>query len=190
MAIREYVENRKPGFITRWHARQVLRDESLAEHHYFVARNTLMICRALSHYGIASPNIEDAVTLALSHDDVEQETGDISGSAKRRYPKLRKLMVGVERDIINGLLYEDLPEELGDYYRRLALRVTEFYDEGTDLEVQIVKYADKLEALLFAQTEVALGNSLMNDVAQLIAREVGELEWDWLRSLRQETGLP
>ncbi|MDR7574197.1 MAG: HD domain-containing protein [Armatimonadota bacterium] len=186
--VRGHIFDRSDAFIVRWHARLTNRRETLAEHHYFVARNVLMICRALAHYGIAEPNTLDAVTLALVHDAVERITGDVSGRLKRLAPELRAVLVEVERRVIDGMLFPSLPDGIGSYYRALARRAS---DAGSDdLEAQIVKYADKLEAYLFAKTELDLGNNLMNDVVALIEGELAELRWGWLAALRERTGLP
>jgi 5'-deoxynucleotidase YfbR-like HD superfamily hydrolase len=64
------------------------------------------------------------------------------------------------------------------------------HQEYTTLEQQIVKYADSLEALLFAETEVAIGNTLMADVVQQVRGELATRQWPWLVELRKETGLP
>lgn len=188
MSIRDYLFDRRNGFVFRWHARQTVRQESLAEHHYFVARDTLLICQALLHYGIAEPNTFDAVVIAMIHDEVEKETGDVSGAAKRRYPGLKQKLVEIELGVIDNLLFSSLPDAMGDYYRRMARRISD--PDEDDLEVQIVKYADKLEAYLFAKTELDIGNQLMNDVTALIGKELEGLTWPWLCTLRKETGLP
>ncbi len=186
--IRSYLFDRRDAFVVRWHARQTARTETLAEHHYFVTRDAELIARALHYYGIAEPSISDVVMMAMVHDEPEKETGDISGEAKRLYPELKKVLEKIEAGVIEKLLFNGLPEVLGDYYRNLAMRITQ--PETDDLEAQIVKYADKLEAYLFAYTEVQQGNSLMQEVVFVVQQELDTLTWDWLTSLRRETGLP
>lgn len=193
MSIRDYLYDRRNGFVMRWHARQTQRQETLAEHHYFVTRDALLIGQALRYYHIAEPNLHDIMLMAMIHDEVEKETGDVSGETKRRFPELKKKLNEIERVIIDEQLFNNLPGRIGDEYRALALRVSAGVDGGTDsedLEGQIVKYADKLEAYLFALTELNVGNSLMNPVVAAIEREMEALYWPWLVELRKETGLP
>lgn len=188
MSIRDMLFDRRNAFITRWHARQTQREESLAEHNGFMARDAELIARALHYYGIAKPNILDVMSMALVHDEAEKLLGDVSGEAKRIYPKLKETLCEIEQGIIDTVLFDGLPTPLGDYYRNLAKRITEPLED--DLEAQIVKYADKLEAYLFAYIDVKLGNSLMAEVETRIMQEFEGLTWPWLRELRRETGLP
>lgn len=185
MSIRDFLFDRRVAFVQRWHARQTIGSETLAEHQYFVARDALLIATALHHYGIAKPLISECVARALVHDEVEKVTGDVSGEAKRAFPAMKEMLSQVEYSIINGPLYAMLPKAMGDTYRALTTNAMTHHD----LEGQIVKYADKVEAYLFSVTEAA-HNSLFIPVVQQIAGELEELQWPWLISLRQETGVP
>lgn len=188
MSIRNALFDRRDAFVVRWHARQTVRTETLAEHHYFVARDAELIARALHYYHIAEPLIPDVLMMAMVHDEPEKETGDVSGEAKRLYPELKSVLAKIERGVIDNILFSGLPTPLGNYYRALAHRITD--PAKDDLEAQIVKYADKLEAYLFAFTEVRQGNGLMVDVVSRITQELDGLTWEWLVELRRETGLP
>lgn len=188
MSIRDQLFDRRNAFIVRWHARQTTKTETLAEHHYFVTRDAELIARALVYYKIAKPNIADVLMMAMVHDEPEKEIGDVSGEAKRVYPQLRETLVMIEQGVIDKILYNGLPTAIGDHYRKLTRRITGSQED--DLESQIVKYADKLEAYLFAYTEVQQGNSLMDDVVVRILQELEALTWPWLAELRRETGLP
>lgn len=187
MSIATFLNDRRAGFIMRWHARQTIRAETLAEHHFFTTHDALVIADALRYYGIAEPDTMTVLLLAHFHDAAEFESGDVSGRAKREYPALRKVSHEVERHIVEHVLFNDLPTDLADRYRDFARRAI---DDPVTLEQQIVKYADKLEALKFAETEVNVGNSLMTDVVTEVQNECRALDWDWIIRLRRETGLP
>ena len=186
MSIASYALNRSMAFVSRWHARKTTLVDNLATHHYFVVRNARLVCRALYKYGIAKPDEKLVMDVALVHDEVEEETGDITGRAKRLYPQFRDAVHRIEQQVIPQM-YQELPEPLDKEYADLALFHT-FNPEC--LEQQIVRYADKLDAYNFVFHEVAVGNTLMAPVLEEIRRELEQFKWPWLQTLRAETGLP
>ncbi len=194
MTILSFLQDRRAGFILRWHARQTQRQESLAEHHYFVLHDALVILDALRHYHILEkleleePNELHILLMAHFHDAAEFESGDVSGAAKREFPALKRAVDQVERKIADTMLFRDLPDDMSVRYRELVRQMA--HREYRTLEQQIVKYSDKLEALLFAETEVKIGNTLMVEVVQEVRKEMKALSWGWLVELRKETGLP
>ncbi len=194
MSILSFLQDRRAGFILRWHARQTQRQETLAEHHYFVLHDSLVILDALRHYkileklGIEQPDELHILLMAHFHDMTELESGDVSGAAKRDFPALKRAVDQVERKIADTMLFRDLPDDMAERYRELARQMAT--QDYRTLEQQIVKYADKLEALLFAETEVKIGNTLMAEVVQQVHGELDALKWPWLVALRKETGLP
>lgn len=196
MTILTFLEDRRAGFITRWHARQVQRKESLAEHHYFVLHDALVILDAIRHHNILEKlgqeepeGIELRILLmAHFHDAPEFESGDVSGAAKRDFPDLARAVRKVERRVADSILFRELPDEMAERYRGFVRQMV--HQDYRTLEQQIVKYADKLEALLFAKTEVDIGNTLMVEVVEQVKGELKALTWGWLVELRKETGLP
>lgn len=194
MSFLTFVRDRRAAFISRWHARQTLREETLAEHHYFVLHDSLVILAALKHYdifgllGIDEPDELKILLMAHFHDAPEFESGDVSGAAKRDFPELGEAVHAVDRKITDNVLFRDLPTPVAERYRSLVREM--LHQDYKTLEQQIVKYADSLEALLFAETEVAIGNTLMADVVQQVKAELQERQWPWLVELRKETGLP
>ncbi len=187
MTIKSFLFDRRDAFILRWHARQTQRQETLAEHHYFVTKDAMIIAQALRYHRIANPDLFRVMRLAMVHDAPERHSGDISGEAKRHYPALKAYLRELERHIIEKVLYQELPEEIARFYRSDTMAVSQ--DEDS-IEVEVVKYADKLEAYLFAVTEVEQGNTLMREVVENVQEELDLLQWDWLQELRKQTGLP
>ncbi len=194
MSVLQYLEDRSAGFILRWHARQTLRQETIAEHHFFVVRDVMIIYDAIKHYGIPEklglemPEKAEVLQIAHFHDAAEAISGDVSGAAKRDFPTLRRAVHRVERVIVDSYLFRGLPDEIAHEYRWYARAMA--HERCDTLAQQMVKYADKLEAYFFAQTEIKVGNSLMRDVFEQVAIELRALKWPWLVELRKETGLP
>lgn len=182
-----FLHDQRASFVLRWHARQTVRRETLAEHNYCVMRIALLVADSLRYYKIAKPDIGLVLLFGLFHDAAEVETSDISGEAKSLYPELKESVRDVEREVISHVLFSDLPTALAERYREFARCLVLPLD---GLEQQVVKYADKMAALQFAETEVAIGNTLMQDVVVEIKAEVAALSWGWLVRLRKETGLP
>lgn len=194
MSIRDFLLDRRASFVTRWHARQTIRQETVAEHHYLVTHSALVIRDALLYYGIleklglAEPDESQMLLMAHFHDHAEIESGDVSGAAKRDFPDLARAVRKVERRIADKLLFRDLPDDMAERYRGYVRQMV--HQEPQTLAQQIVKYSDKLEALLFAETELKIGNTLMADVVSEVKGELKQLRWPWLQELRKETGLP
>ena len=184
MSFKQDIEDRSVAHIIRWHARPTQQVQNLAEHHFFVARMCMTIIRALRHYEITDPDLEVVLETALIHDEVEKRTGDVPGSAKRRYPEFRKMVEKLEDELVQEI-WDHLPGGLDQYYADLVV----VFNQQQTIESQIVKYADKLDAYLFSRTEVAMGNSLMSPVLQEIEKELEKMDYPWLRALRKETEL-
>jgi len=180
--IQKFLMDMRSGFVQRWHARQTVRQESLAAHHHQTSRNARLVADALRYFGIAEPDVFKIVSLADFHDEAEKVTGDVSGEAKRRFPELRAASKGAEMVVIDQILFSELPEPIAEQYRAWARLMAQ--EPGT-LEQQVVKYADKLAAYQFALTEIRIGNTLMADVVEEVAQELRELDWPWLIELRK-----
>lgn len=192
MSLIDFIADRRESSLTRWHARRTVQTENLAEHHGRTARTTLLLCRALRHHRIAEPDDLAAVEMAMLHDAAEVTTGDFPGRTKAEHPALKEALVEIEIEVIDNGLYVALPSGVAEQYRRAARRIA---DPGPDdLEAQIVGYCDKLEAHLFVQSELALGNTTMHDAANdtdaSTRAALERLQWPWLQRLRQVTDLP
>ena len=194
MSFRSFLSDRRAGFIRRWHAVQTHHEETLAEHHFFVLHDALVIMDALRYYGILEklgmeePNEIQVLLMAHFHDAPEFESGDVSGAAKHDFPSLAREVHQVERQITDNVLFRDLPDEIAERYRDF---VREMISENyVTLEQQICRYADKLEALLFAEAEISIGNAPMADMVQRVQEELDELKWPWLVELRKAAGVP
>lgn len=183
----DYLADRKEGFINRWHAWPTIRNETLAEHNFFVVRNCLYIAKLLSHYNIANVSLITLLEMALEHDATEKILGDISGPAKRQYPDLKYALTGVEDEVIQDELYNNIP--LGTF-RNFYIRTAELLFDKELIETQIIKYVDVLDAYLFILNDLNMGNKNMRVHLLRVNSWLGELNWPWLIKLREQADLP
>lgn len=123
------------GMIKRYHAKPTLRTQSVGEHTWQV----MLIY--VQHFGIPSKKIWYYL---LHHDIAEIGTGDVPFEAKRRFPSLKSALNKIEDNIMRDFSIVDF--------------------NLTEQEKLRVKWADLWEMKLFAQEEVALGNSYANDI--------------------------
>lgn len=134
------------GEIIRYNDRPKIKNESVAEHSFYVANNVIRIC---SLYNIPMEVKHEALEMAIAHDIPEVFTGDIGYITKRDNPELA---VALERTELKQLKL-NMPEHY------LAFRN---YVEGLkhrDLAAVIVKLADIISVLQYSNSEIELGNS-------------------------------
>lgn len=129
-------------FVIRYNCRRHIKDESVAEHSYYVALLSMMIC---DEKKINDEKIRlDCFTKALLHDMPEIETNDITHNAKEKM-NLRKLLK----------LYED------DFFvRKFPLQSSLMRNDDYDSIVNaIVLLADTLSVKQFTANELQIGNA-------------------------------
>jgi len=145
--------------ITRYNNLPRIKDESVAEHSYFV---TLIVARLLASYKF---DLGKALLMATVHDIFEVYIGDTTRDVKNRFPKLDSVMLEVEEQAIE----EKYPE-----YKSIL----EEFNSGSSVEGLIVKLADNLSVLQYAETEVKLGNTFYMPTVVIEAKaEIEKLKW-------------
>ncbi len=133
----------KLKFIIRYSNIPRIRDESVAEHSFFVGA---LCIQSLEKYPEA--DIGKVLLMANIHDWAEAEIDDIAHNIKRDYPAIRKALKSAEIKVM-----KKYPEYVREAY--------EEYEEGQTLEARIVKAADIRQCIQYLSTEIALGNSYM-----------------------------
>lgn len=127
-------------------------NENVAEHSFYVAQLTHLLCTIANdvfHREIAT---EQAVMMALFHDATEVFTGDIPTPVKHHNPEVLLSFRGIEQLAAERLI-QMIPEELRSSYASLI------GGKQVDSELkQIVKAADLLDAYLKCATELSAGN--------------------------------
>ena len=122
-----------------------IKQESVAEHSFFVVLFVKMFCDKLN----VSDEIKlEALDLAVIHDVPELTTNDITFDAKKAMPKVEQAIEEYERKFIK----ERFPESYDS-----------FYNEDS-LAKMIVKAADILSVVQWAVNEINLGNSTVENI--------------------------
>jgi putative hydrolase of HD superfamily len=122
---------------TGWLMRGLTDVESVADHTWGVALATLILAESLE----PPPDLGKALTIALLHDLQESALSDIPTPGARHLPAGAKLQA--EESILAEML-KGLPEaaRLKDWWSE--------FEEGSSLEGQLVRDADRLDMLLQA----------------------------------------
>ena len=139
-------------YIVRWSLMRNTRAENICEHSQDVA--VLVHALALLHnkrFG-GTVNAERCVLYALYHDVPEILTGDLPTPVKYNNPDIQNAYRSLETVSANRLL-EQLPDDLRAEYRSLLLP-----EDADEIELQLVKAADKLSALVKCIEELKAGN--------------------------------
>ena len=124
--------------IIRYNTRLRLKNESVAEHSFYVALLSLMIC---DDYNISEDISYKAVIKALLHDMPEIETNDITHDTKERL-NLRPLLKK----------YED------EYYERNFPKHLDVMIDSDELVTTIVDLADSMSVKQYVMSEIELGH--------------------------------
>jgi 5'-deoxynucleotidase YfbR-like HD superfamily hydrolase len=125
-----------------------LKNESIAEHSFFVAS---LVIKLREEYKF---DIGKAVTMATIHDWTESWTDDITIATKRKFPLLAETVELIECQVAR------------EYFSVGVRGVWLEYKEGASVEAKIVKYADTLQVIQYAENEAKLGNQYMASVVE------------------------
>ena len=129
------------SFIKRYSVIPRIHEESIAEHSFFVAS---IVIQLYEQYNFC---VGLAVSMAIVHDWTESYTDDITVATKRAYPEIAKVVDKVEEKVAK----KEFSSE--------AYKLWQEYKKGESIEAMIVKYADTLQVIQYAQNEVNLGNN-------------------------------
>ena len=144
--------------IIRYNNLPRIKDESVAEHSYFVA---LIVARLHQYYDF---NLEKALLMAIVHDIFEVHISDVPRNVKMNYPKLKIIMDEIEDDCIRKKYpeYEDIIYDFNGKH---------------SVEALIVKLSDNLSCIQYADTEIKLGsNYYMPEVIKEAAKTIKIIE--------------
>lgn len=138
----------------RYNNRTTHKNESIAEHSFFVAYNILKIGY---DYALPTDIVNDAVSIAIAHDFPEMFTSDLPHDCKQRHPELRKILVEIEKDFMQ----QKMPE-LHERFERLS--------QEKSLAILLVEIGDAVSVLQFCNREIELGNN--TDDVKNISNEI------------------
>ena len=154
--------------------------ESVAEHSFFTAYFTSILCYLIKQQGI-SINTEKAIQMALIHDMEETFSGDILGPFKHYSPALNESIRKVSEETITDV-FNDLPEALQEAY--IALWKEE--GVGESIESQVVKVADKLSLITKCAEEMKAGNDYMTPIYEENLKKLKEYDVSWWEAIREQ----
>lgn len=148
--------------VIRYNTRPILKQESVAEHSFYVALFALKIC---DDYNINENIKKDAVIKSLLHDMPEIELNDITHNVKEKL-RLRPFLKA----------YED------EYYKTHYSQYYELMSTSHDLTSTIVVLADAWSVFQYVNNEMSLGNKskqieeIDNEIRQRIQDLTNALE--------------
>ncbi len=123
--------------LVRYNHRHKIKNESVAEHSYYVTLFCLKIC---SFYKFDDETTSRILTKAILHDLPEIETSDIPYNVKQNMPALAQLLGEAETT----------------FYREHYPELYDIIYDGNELEDLVVKYADALSVMQYCLNELEL----------------------------------
>jgi len=129
----------RSGHVTRWHSVRTFRDQTLAEHHYMVARISFTLAKK-----ILGPDIDDSGLLkildyALLHDTPELLTGDLPSPLKRH----------IDQVCAGDNPLDQIEDAIAPWLHKMKLYMQQKHPEY----LKVVKLADIIDALIFISSE-------------------------------------
>lgn len=176
----DHLLNRNLAHVTRYNNRAQHFPESVAEHSFYTAYFSLILCSLLEKKKI-KVNRERALAIALVHDVEEGYTGDIINPFKHFndevYAAIKKVSSEMVKEMFVGLP-KNLQEEM------LALWKDD--SDGKSMESQVVKTADKLSLLSKCFEEIQAGNLYFEEIYKWQLSSLKKLEFPWWKKVRKE----
>lgn len=180
MSFFNYLLNRHLASVKRFNNRPVHFPESVAEHSYYVAHYTHLLCSLLEDRG-TSVDTKKALSMALVHDAEEGFSGDILNPFKHFNEKVSNAIAEVNEETI-GLMFEELP-------KKAAQQLIDLWHEEQkreSLESQIVKVADTLSLISKCYEEMQAGNTFFQEIYKKQLQGLKNLEFNWWQAIKSE----
>ena len=133
------------SFITRYSNMPRIRNESVAEHCFFVASIAIQM-RQIIHF-----DLPKVVVWAVIHDWPEAKVDDVSHKVKRDFPAVKKALKEAEKEIV-----KTYAEELHVQFERLDDDV-----KNMSINQLILHLSDAAQCVQYSATELRLGNNYM-----------------------------
>lgn len=155
--------------LIRYNNRTKLKDESVAEHSFFVALISLMICDTL---GLDKDTTSECLIKAVLHDMPEIEMNDITHDVKERLK-------------LGGILQEYECEYYDKHFKNFASLMN--FEDGSISSI-IVQLADAESVRQFIQNEKKLGNQSKDifEIDEECGQRISRLEDALYEKLRRE----
>lgn len=156
-------------YINRWGLMRSSQVENIAEHTYQVAM--LAHCLAVINNEIFGGNInaDKAAVIALYHETSEVITGDLPTPIKYFNPQINSAYKQIEKEAEDKLL-ASLPDKLRGVFTGFV------QPDKKSGEYQLVKFADKISALIKCVEECNAGNNEFIRAKKTIESEIYAIE--------------
>jgi len=171
-------------YIIRFSTCRVAHPESVAEHSYYVALYTALICQ---WYRADSETIAWAMTYAVFHDLEEARSGDFPRPFKHSTPELKASLNVAAKSAMEQVVHGWSTEPID---RKNWVAVWE-YSKTNDVAGSIVAFADFLSALSYlAQENMDRNHSVIEHTAAMRAyyEEFQQERFDFIRPLVVQAG--
>lgn len=173
----DHLLNRSLAHVTRFNNRPQHFPETVAEHSFYVAYITQILCWLLSERKI-KVDTKKALQIALIHDQEEGFSGDILNPFKHFNPKVESAIKEVNKETIN-MMFENLPENMGKDFVNLWREET----ERDSIEAQVVKVADTLSLIAKCFEEMEAGNNYFAEIYKKELKNLKNLEFSWWKKI-------
>ena len=180
MNVFSHLQKRSLAHIVRFSAYAQNFPESVAEHSFFVAYITAVLCQLLKNKKITIDS-EKAVTMALVHDMEEMFSGDILGPFKHHSSEVTGAIRKVNSTLIKEV-FVGLPDRLVGHFASL------WNEEGEQeaIEAQVVKLADRLSLIAKCSEEVKGGNQFFKPISTKELASLKKYSKPWWKKIKNE----
>lgn len=144
------------AYITRYSGVSRIKNESVAEHSFFVAS---LVIKLHETYDF---NLGTALQMAITHDWAESFIGDITWRVKKQNPAISQAVILAEETAMITNFNRDIYETWIDYCSQESI------------EAKVVLMADIIQVIQYAEHEVMLGNK--GHMAEIVDATYNRLE--------------
>lgn len=152
--------------LIRFNTTQRIKNESVAEHSFFVVYYTYIICKNLN---LDLYLMNKCLVRAILHDTAEIEISDVPHNIKEKYPVLKEALSDVEKEWYK----EYHPEYLQ----------TSIFD---DIINSIVELADVYSVRQYCLNEIALGNTTMQPIVDSSNERIKAIQHKLIQLIEKE----
>ena len=170
------VNHRRVAHIQRFNTTPILIRENVAEHSYFVAFYSMLLCEYVRQFGF-EPDVEKTLKRALMHDVEEIISGDIITTFKYKNEEFRSLLETLNEGSMDEIL-KSLPTELSDNLKDLWKN-----SKDDSIEGLIVKASDKLSLVTYCMEQINIGNKYMEPIFYRAVKMLKDLNTPWVTEL-------
>lgn len=162
--------------LTRYQNKFRFKQRSVAEHMWSVAKIAQGLAIWEERKFLHEVDMGLLLQRAINHDVIENATGDIIATTKKRTQDMKKALDEIERIAYEEEIQQDLPKSWRDRFREYILN-----PKADDIEGKIIGAADIIDTILEAVEEIKLGNSEFEPILVEVSELLMEIDLDSVR---------